>query len=157
MRLTCITEAERKLERGAPANRLKKQFLLLASHLHNGSITEAERKQNGSFHDSRNNSRNDHAMITDMESRNDLQKSPPPFCKDVASEGGLPCAVILDCGITEAERKQTFHGEPFCFPGPFAAILQHILRCCFRRPFAVVILDCGITEAERKQISHGGQ
>jgi hypothetical protein len=28
-----------------------------------------------------------------------------------------------DCGITEAERKQVFHGEPF----RFAAILQNML------------------------------
>jgi hypothetical protein len=66
-----------------------------------------------------------------------LKGHSPTFCKDVASEGRLPCAVILDCGITEAERKQIFHGEPFRFPGPFAAILQNILRCCFRGPFAV--------------------
>ena len=61
----------------------------------------------------------------------------PPFCnifQDVASEGRLPCAAILDCGITEAEWKQILHGEPFCFQGPFAAILQ---RCGFRGRFAV--------------------
>ena len=51
-----------------------------------------------------------------------LKGHSPTFCKDVASEGRLPCAVILDCGITEAERKQIFHGELFCFPGPFAVI-----------------------------------
>ena len=64
--------------------------------------------------------------------------------------------VILDCGITEAERKQIFHGGQCCFRGPFAAILQHFQDVASegRLPCAV-ILDCGITEAERKQIFHG--
>ena len=72
---------------------------------HNGSGTEANLSRR--------------AMLLPSEGHS------PPFCKlfdDVASEGRLPCAVILDCGITEAERKQIFHGELFCFPGPFAVI-----------------------------------